>query len=195
MDEQTIERVTLLYGHTGPDTAYLVDDYPYGRALRCRIRYWIDTATRGAKAGQQRFVSQTTNPRRPGQPWNKPHAGTYRLRTWMYLDGQAHVQHTGISEHGIDPPHDARLRLIGIYDQLTDTDRAIYDQLLAASRRYPDPWNRWEDTVTFLARYLSTHGQPPPINNGIVLRNRRPFYIGDDTYPVAVAAARARLRH
>jgi len=39
-----IPRVRLLVGHVDADSAYVVEDYPYGGALRCRIRYWIDTA-------------------------------------------------------------------------------------------------------------------------------------------------------
>src|SRR5689334_7409438 len=80
-----IARVRLLAGHVDPDSAYLVDDYPYGRVLRCRIRCWIeDDIRRSDHAGWQRFVSQTTNPRRPGQPWNNPKASTYARRMWMY---------------------------------------------------------------------------------------------------------------
>jgi hypothetical protein len=45
----------------------------------------------------------------------------------MYLDGADHVQHTGISGYGIDPYEDARLRLMGIYDQLPDSDRDVYE--------------------------------------------------------------------
>ena len=63
----------LLKGHTSPETAYLVADYPYGFTLRCQIRYWLEWHhTRGF-----RFVSQTTNPKRPGIVWNKPKASTY----------------------------------------------------------------------------------------------------------------------
>jgi len=36
-----IPQVRLLRGHINRDTAYVVNDYPYGRVLRCRIRYWI----------------------------------------------------------------------------------------------------------------------------------------------------------
>ena len=62
-----IPPVRLLLGHVDADTAYVVDDYPYSYRLRCRIRYWIDADTRrSSHAGWQRFVSQTTNPRRGG---------------------------------------------------------------------------------------------------------------------------------
>lgn len=59
-----------LTGHVSPETAYIVDDYPYGFRLRTQIRYWIETTKNG-----QRFVSQTLNPKTGA--WNKPKAGTY----------------------------------------------------------------------------------------------------------------------
>jgi hypothetical protein len=102
--------------------------------LRCRIRYWIDTETRAGHAGWQRFVSQTTNPRRPGEPWNHPKEYTYAPRTWMYLDGDGHVRCAAVSQTGIAPHVDAWLRLVGIYDQMPDTDRLAYDELLALSK-------------------------------------------------------------
>ncbi|MFD0576139.1 hypothetical protein [Dactylosporangium darangshiense] len=94
----TIELVRVLQGHTDPDSAYLVNDYPYGYTLRCQIRYWVETAAKGAKRGMQRFVSQTTNPKQPATVWNKPKPATYDLLTVMYLDGDDHVQHTGVGE-------------------------------------------------------------------------------------------------
>jgi hypothetical protein len=85
----------LLCGHTTPETAYLVADYPYGFKLRCQIRYWIEfTPKRGF-----RFVSQTSNPKRGGV-WNKPKASTYaRFGGAMYLDDNGHVQWTGLTEY------------------------------------------------------------------------------------------------
>jgi hypothetical protein len=193
MDIPRIEPVRLLYGHVSPETAYLVEDYPYGRRLRCRIRYWIDTAATGAYRGWQRLLHQTTDPRRPGHPWNSPRGSTYALRTWMYLDNQDHVQHTGLSQYGLDPHRDAWFRLTGIYQQLGDEDRRIYDTLLATSRADSQPWQRWEDIVTFLAEHLATHGQTPPVDNGFIERDGRPFYVGADAYATAVAVAHARL--
>jgi hypothetical protein len=193
MDMPTIQPIRLLSGRVSPETAYLVEDYPYGRRLRCRVRYWIDTPTAGAYRGAQRLLHQTTDPRRPGQPWNKPRGSTYALRTWMYLDDQDHMQHTGLSPYGLDPHRDAWLRLTGVYQQLNDEDRDIYDTLLGASRTSPEPWQWWEDTIAFLAQHLATHGQPPPVHNGFVQRDGQPFYIGEDAYPTAVAVAHARL--
>jgi hypothetical protein len=187
-------RVRLLLGHVDADGAYVVEDYPYGRVLRCRIRYWIDTATRRDKAGWQRFVSQTTNPRRAGQPWNLPKESTYAPRMFMYLDGDGHVQHTGIREYRVDPHQDAQLRLIGIHDQMPDADRQVFEQLLAASRQFPDRWTKWEDTLGFLTEYLREHrGKPPQADNGFVTRDGQPYYISQAAYPIAVAVARLRL--
>ena len=64
---------TILSGHTSPETAYLVEDYPYGFRLRCKIRRWLDCdPKRGA-----RLMSQTSNPKLSGLVWNKPKASTY----------------------------------------------------------------------------------------------------------------------
>jgi hypothetical protein len=65
----------VLAGHTSPETAYVVEDYPYGFRLRCKIRYWIETK----KGHGQRFCSQTTNPKIAGEHWNKPKCGTYSV--------------------------------------------------------------------------------------------------------------------
>lgn len=93
-DRRTASRGKPLYGHTDMNSAYLVDDYPYGARLRCRIRYWLESnPSKGF-----RFVSQTEDPRT--LRWNKPKASTYmRIAGCMYLDAKGHVQWTGISEY------------------------------------------------------------------------------------------------
>ena len=80
-----------LSGHTSPETAYEVSDYPYGFRLRCKIRYWIETNKNG-----QRVWSQTTNPKR-GDVWNKPKASTYNDIKVLFLDEQEHVANNGLS--------------------------------------------------------------------------------------------------
>lgn len=89
----------VLTGHDSPETAYVVDDYPYGFRLRCKIRYWIET-----KRGHgQRFVSQTTNPKVTSREvWNKPKAGTYATLLVMYLDEEGHVHHDGLGIYATD---------------------------------------------------------------------------------------------
>lgn len=85
----------ILKGHVSPETAYLVDDYPYGFRLRCKIRYWIEH-----KIGRGfRFVSQTTNPKN-GDVWNTPKASTYASHGGcMLLNEEGHVKWTGLNEY------------------------------------------------------------------------------------------------
>lgn len=82
--------------HVSPETAYVVDDYPYGFRLRCKIRYWLEYK---AKMGF-RFMSQTTNPKRAGEVWNKPKGSTYcKFGGAMLLDDLDHVVWTGLNEY------------------------------------------------------------------------------------------------
>jgi hypothetical protein len=80
-----------LYGHTSSETAYLVDDYPYGSIARCRIRYWLEFKPHHGF----RLVSQTENPRT--KIWNKPKPSTYAVLGAMYLDDRGHVQWRALS--------------------------------------------------------------------------------------------------
>ena len=86
----------ILKGHISPETAYVVADYPYGFTLRCKIRYWLEY-----RAGHgYRLCSQTTNPKRPSEIWNKPKASTYaKFGAAMFLDENDHVQWSGLSEY------------------------------------------------------------------------------------------------
>jgi hypothetical protein len=88
--------IRLLTGHISAETAYVVDDYPYGFRLRCQNRYWLEhNPTHGV-----RLMSQTSNPKKPGLVWNKPKASTYaRFAGAMYLDEVGHVQWSGLTEY------------------------------------------------------------------------------------------------
>ncbi len=83
-----------LVGHTSPETAYLIADYPYGRKLRCQRRVWIEHSP----SHGFRFVAQTTNPK-TGR-WNTPHKSTYsEIAMGLYLDEQGHVQSMAVTAH------------------------------------------------------------------------------------------------
>lgn len=87
-----------LYGHASAETAYMVDDYPYGFRKRCRIRYWLES---DPKKGF-RFVSQTEDPVK--LRWNAPKKSTYS--EWggaMYLDGNDHVQWADVNQYSKSP--------------------------------------------------------------------------------------------
>jgi len=81
--------LTPLKGHTSPETAYVVEDYPYGFRLRTSIRYWLETNKNGT-----RFVSQTVNPKTGA--WNKPKASTYvQLGVMVRDEDNGHISWTG----------------------------------------------------------------------------------------------------
>lgn len=90
------EVVKVLSGHYSPETAYVVEDYPYGFRLRCKIRYWLEVNAKGT-----RFWSQTTNPKLAGAVWNKPKSSTYCLAGAMYLDEVGHVHWSGCSAYDV----------------------------------------------------------------------------------------------
>jgi len=80
-----------LYGHESQETAYVVEDYPWGFRQRTTIRYWIES-----KEGfGQRFCSQTINPK-TGE-WCKPKCGVYSALLVMFLDENGHVKNDGVS--------------------------------------------------------------------------------------------------
>lgn len=120
----------LLKGHISPETAYVVDDYPYGFRLRCKIRYWLEFHP---KRGF-RFVSQTTNPKR-GDAWNKPKASTYyRFGGAMFLDDNDHVQWSGLSEYCSGAEAKAWAEQFG--EGVPDAGRAILERWVAAKLAY-----------------------------------------------------------
>lgn len=84
---------TLPMVHMSPETAYVISDYPFGFNLRCQKRLWIEYKP---KFGF-RVMSQTTNPRKPGIVWNKPHPGVYHSVCVLYLDDTQHVQVAGLT--------------------------------------------------------------------------------------------------
>lgn len=75
---------TYLYNHTDENTAYVVDNYPYGFRSRTKIRYWIETTNYG-----DRFCRQTLNPKT--NKWNKPKKSTYSAVMVMFLNANKHV--------------------------------------------------------------------------------------------------------
>jgi hypothetical protein len=81
-----------IYGHVSPETAYVVEDYPWGFRLRTTIRYWIES--KKAKNGGQRFASQTINPK-TGK-WCAPKYSIYSQIMVMFLDENSHVKYTSL---------------------------------------------------------------------------------------------------
>lgn len=86
-----MDKRTILDGHDSPETAFVVEDYPYGFRLRCQMRVWVESNKHG-----QRVMRQTSNPKRPGT-WNKPKASTYAPVVLLALDDAEHVTSIGVS--------------------------------------------------------------------------------------------------
>lgn len=124
--------LTVLSGHTSPETAYLVEDYPYGFRLRCQIRYWIETTKHG-----QRVVTQTTNPKRPGTVWNKPKASTYSPIRVLFLDEKGHVCNEGLGLYTEPEKIDAFVSVFGaaLQDKRSQDMLAVLRRLAAAAKK------------------------------------------------------------
>lgn len=123
----------ILSGHTNFESAYLVNDYPYGRTLRCRRKCWIETATKGAKKGQMRFVTCTTNPKKQGEVWNKPHAGQYNHFLLMYLDSETgYVQTAGVDIYSLCEVEEFKAKW---YELMTPEQRILFEKVEQQSRR------------------------------------------------------------
>jgi hypothetical protein len=134
--------VEILRGHTSPETAHVVDDYPYGFTLRCKIRYWLEyKRSRG-----HRFVSQTTNPKMPGEYWNKPKASTYSIGpdlALMFKDQQGHVNWTSIGGYSW-PEHvaDFKAHLAALLNA-EETERLAKVEVFLR-RLSPQAWAEWD---------------------------------------------------
>lgn len=120
----------ILKGHISPETAYVIDDYPYGVRLRCKIRYWLEyTPKRGF-----RLVSQTSNPKR-GNIWNKPKASTYcRFGGCMYLNNEGHVEWSGLTEYSSGA--EAQAYSDKFREGVPEAGRLILDKWVAAKLAY-----------------------------------------------------------
>lgn len=123
-----------LSGHVSPETAYLVDDYPYGFRLRCQIRYWIEFK----KGKGFRFVSQTSNPKVPGLVWNKPKASTYARFGGVLLrdESNGHISWRCLTEY--NDLGNAEFFLEEFGAALCEEGRAELEKWVATKRRYEE---------------------------------------------------------
>ena len=109
--------------HNSPESAFIIDDYPTGRTLRCFKRIWVETGTKGAGKGLQRICYQTTvkyvnhnkenypsAPMQDAHLWNKVKAGVYGGIKILYVDAESgHVECDGLSQHAW-PEHIAEFK-------------------------------------------------------------------------------------
>lgn len=164
--------VKALYGHNSFETAYKVDNYPYGR-LQCTMYFWLEFKT---KKGY-RLVTQSINPK--NGKLNKPHPSTYiDFAANMYLDENNHCQWTGL---GVYSDAEKFLEFIKAFPEnpemknialLCKIHAAKYARWLAEGRsawgelsehdkevRYPKDIQNWK------AAYNAAMGLPEENNN------------------------------
>lgn len=188
-DTPAVPRVTVLYGHTSEETAYIIEDYPYGRTLRCQMRVWVEgPAEKGQYKGQYRVVRQTNNPKLPGVVWNKPHKGQYSDWIVLYRDEtNQHIEaHGGAFLHGIDGWQDARMRHDGTVGQLSERDARLYRVLVKMGHRH-GRFETWARAVAFASGYLDEHGQAPSWEQ---VQQVPGFVAYEHQYPALIAEAR-----
>lgn len=76
--------------HKSAETAYVIEDYPYGRN-RTQMRVWIDRD----KKGRGRIMRQTLNPKT--DRWNKPKGSTYSDVMVATFNEDGHIRNNGAS--------------------------------------------------------------------------------------------------
>ena len=83
----------IIYGATTPDTAIVINNYPWGFKLKTSQRYWIETTKHG-----DRFVTQTLNPKT--NVWCNPKKSTYSAVLVMTTEDKDNK--TFVSSIGLD---------------------------------------------------------------------------------------------
>lgn len=107
--------ITVLTGHTSPETAYHVADYPAGEGVRCEMRAWVETMP----ARGQRYVTQRSDADASPVTWQRP---LYRpvARLWvMYLHADTgHLDAAALQDGDSEPTIDRFVTRFGV--ALTD---------------------------------------------------------------------------
>jgi hypothetical protein len=89
---------------------------------------WIEIATKGAKKGEYRVMTCTSNPKASGLVWNKPKGGTYNLLTVLFVNDEGHCDSASINYYC----DTAKVQAFKDkwYDQMCDRDRQVLDDHL-----------------------------------------------------------------
>lgn len=154
----------LLLGHESAETGYMVDDYPYGRKTRCRIRYWVETAAKGAAKFMMRPVSQTEEP--TSKRWNAPRLGNYRdLVVLVKRADNGHVENFGLDRYA-GPEYYLIFEATGAANALvlsgTDAVRQRYHACLSTSiQQNAATWMQYGRMLAVATHALDSAGADP----------------------------------
>lgn len=172
-------QLTLLRNRVSPETAFIIQDYPYGRRLRCRKRVWLHHAR-----GRTRLMEQTENP--ITRQWNKPHAGAYYDFMVLCLDNS-----TGyITIVATGPFTDTILSLLatGIYAQFNQQEKDGFMRVVAQWRHYNPTCQR-----RIAAMFRHCRAQPDAPDESIVERVRAELPSDTGVFVADVLLVRAAL--
>lgn len=114
---------TILRGHTSFETAYKVENYPFGFRKKTTLHIWIESV---AKKGD-RVWRQTIDPSTGKLCAAK--ASTFDNIKWLFLDEQNHVQSSGLSIYSKKEVVEHCINLIGL-DNLNALQRIQYNSLM-----------------------------------------------------------------
>lgn len=120
---ETTTQKTILKGHTSFETAYKIENYPWGYKLRTTMHIWVESV----KKKGDRIIRQTIDPKT--NRLCAPKASTFSPIKWIYLDEQGHVQSTGLNIYTNKEVVSKCIELIGI-ENLNEFQRTQYNQLM-----------------------------------------------------------------
>lgn len=140
--------VVLPWKHTDFKTAYIIEDYPYGRTLRCKKAVWLETATKGSQRGKMRSCYQTTNPKHKKESWNAVKPSQYTDLKFLYIDPKTgYLEEMGLSTYS--PDEIARWKALW-YPLLDSEQQKAVDNLEKVSIALNAMWKN----VTFETKVL-----------------------------------------
>jgi hypothetical protein len=119
----------LIYTAKDFDSAYVVNNWPWGWTLKTEARFWIETTKVG-----DRFVQQTKNPK-TGK-WCKPKKSTYDAVLVLAISDKGKVCRVGFAKGANDT---------AIAKSLETLD---WDKLSDMQKKQVCKWTAWNDVIT-----------------------------------------------
>ncbi len=118
-------------GHSSFETAFIIDNYPWGFKLRTKMYVWIETTP---KKGD-RIVRQTINPKTGSLC--APKASTYNAIGYLFLDEKGHIKWTAV--HQFDQPEQVKAfgEAMGL-ENMNHEQRKQYNALLGIHEKKVD---------------------------------------------------------
>ena len=129
-----------LFGHYNEETAYLIEDYPYGRRKRCQKKVWLETDPQGKKG--DRFVSRTQNP--DSKRWNAEKKSTYSNIGVLFKDEKGHIHWTAITIYDSREKVKAFVENIGGVEKLNEGQTIMYNSLMGIDHTVRDGYGNEE---------------------------------------------------